>query len=243
MQFRSAAESDSNSAQAHWGLARAHENLGQFTETLDDLRKAVELDKTNLDAKAKLGNYYLIVRPPMIPQAEKLRDEIVATDPKFIEAHILSASILAAQGRPEADIIASIHRAIGMDPMRVVSYVSLARYYMTLDKGQEAEASLRKALFEQPDSAVGLMEYGRFLMYTARDVEAEAQFNQAIAVDPVNVEAREAIAEFFVTSHQIQKAEAAYLDLVTMQDNSPESKLVLARFYHRTRRSEHLRIS
>src|SRR5687767_14405374 len=48
MQFRAAAESDKNSAKAHWGLARAYENLGQFNETVDELRETVELDDTNL---------------------------------------------------------------------------------------------------------------------------------------------------------------------------------------------------
>src|SRR6476620_1184597 len=60
MQFRSAAESDKDSAKAHWGLARSYENLGLFNETLEEVRKAVELDDTNLQAKAKLGNYFLL---------------------------------------------------------------------------------------------------------------------------------------------------------------------------------------
>src|SRR4051812_1768594 len=47
MQFRAAAEADSGSAQGHWGLARAYENLGQFNDVVDELRKAVELDDTN----------------------------------------------------------------------------------------------------------------------------------------------------------------------------------------------------
>src|ERR1044072_6520132 len=46
VQLRAAAESDKDSAKPHWGLARAHKNLGQFNETLDELRKAVELDDT-----------------------------------------------------------------------------------------------------------------------------------------------------------------------------------------------------
>lgn len=238
MQFRSAAESDSNSASAHWGLARAHENLGQFSETLDELRKTIELDKTNLDAKAKLGNYFLVLRPPLIAETEKLRDEILAIDPMFIEGHILSASILAAQGKPETDVVNSINDAIAFNPKRVESYISLARFYMTIGKAGEAEAAIKKGLAEDPASVVGLMEYGRFLTYSSREAEAEEQFNKAIAADQTNVEAREAIAEFFVGSRQVQKAEAAYLDLVQMQDNSPESRLVLADFYFKTDRDD-----
>src|SRR3982751_5180885 len=63
MQFKSAAELDDSSGKAHWGLARTYEALGQFNDVLDELRKTVELDDENLDAKAKLGTYYLLVKP------------------------------------------------------------------------------------------------------------------------------------------------------------------------------------
>ena len=108
MQFRSAAELDDSSAKAHWGLARTYEALGQFNDVLDELRKTVELDDSNLDAKAKLGSYYLLVQPPMVSEAEKLRDQVASTDPNFIEGQILTASIMAAQGKPDAEVIAQV---------------------------------------------------------------------------------------------------------------------------------------
>src|SRR5215203_4273883 len=55
MEFRAAADIDRNSAAAHWGLARAFENLEQFNEALEELRKTSELAPENLDAKTKLG--------------------------------------------------------------------------------------------------------------------------------------------------------------------------------------------
>jgi Tfp pilus assembly protein PilF len=39
MEFRTAADIDKTSAKAHWGLARAYENLGQFYESIDALRQ------------------------------------------------------------------------------------------------------------------------------------------------------------------------------------------------------------
>ena len=231
MQFRSAAESDKDSAKAHWGLARAYENLGQFNETLDALRKAVELDGTNLEAKAKLGNYFLLLQPPMIAETEKLRDEILAAEPSYIEGHILSASILAAQGKPDKDVINAINKAIALDPKRVESYISLERLYMTRDKAPEAEAAIRKGIEANPASVLGYTEYGRFLTYADRDSEAETQFKKAIGIDAASIEARSGLAEFYVTSRQFAKAEAAYNELVQIQENSPESRMELAEFY------------
>lgn len=238
MQFRSAAESDSSSAKAHWGLARAYENLGQFNETLEELRKTVELDDKNLDAKAKLGNYFLLVQPPMIAETEKVRDEILKTDPSFIEGHILTASILAAQGKPETEVVNAINKAIALNPKRIESYVSLQRLYMTREKAAEAEAAIKKGISEVPNAVTGYIEYGRFLMYANRDGEAEEQFNKAIAIDGNSIEARESIAEFYVTSRQMEKAEKAYVELVKVQENSPESRLVLAEFYTKAGRDD-----
>ena len=231
MQFRSAAESDSDSAKAHWGLARAYENLGEFNEALDELRKSVDLDPTNLDAKTKLGNYYLLIQPPLIQEAETVQSEVVTADPRFVEGHILKASILAAQNRPENEVVAKVNEAIAIDPSRTETYLSLSRYYMSHEKPPEAEAAILNGIAANPNGAIGYIEYGRFLTYASRNAEAETQFNKAIAAEPANIEAHESIADFFVTTKQNDKAEVEYKNLVAIQENSPESRLVLAEFY------------
>ena len=238
MQFRSAAESDSGSAKAHWGLARAYENLGQFNDVLDELRKTVELDDTNLEAKAKLGNYFLLVQPPMIAETEKIRNEILEADPKFIEGHILAASIMAAQGKPDAEVVNAVNKAIALNPQRIESYISLERLYTTREKAPEAETAIKRGIEANPTAVLGHTEYGRFLTYTNRDTEAESQFRMAIEVDSTSIEAREGLAEFYVTSRQLAKAEAAYKELVRVQENSPESRLELADFYATTDRKD-----
>jgi tetratricopeptide (TPR) repeat protein len=238
MQFKSAAELDDSSGKAHWGLARTYEALGQFNDVLDELRKTVELDDTNLEAKARLGSYYLLIQPPMVTEAENLRDQIAANNPNFIEGQILTATIMAAQGKPDADVIAEVEKAIAMDPRRIESYVSLERLYMTREKPADAEAAIRRGTDANPRAPQGYTEYGRFLMYATRNDEAEAQFRKAIAIDNGSIDAREAIAEFYTTTRQLPKAEQAYLELVQIQDNSPESRLELANFYNKAERRD-----
>src|SRR5215211_5215263 len=73
LEFRNAIQIDEKLAPAHWGLARAFEGLERFPEMLDELRKTVTLDKENLDARVKLGNYYLAgsrQRADIIAEAE-----------------------------------------------------------------------------------------------------------------------------------------------------------------------------
>ena len=238
MEFRAASEIDKTSSKAHWGLARAHENLGQMSETVDHLRKAVELDAKNLDAKAKLGNYYLLFNPPLIGETEKLINEIFSMDENFIEGHILKASLLAIQNKPEPEVLAVINHAISLAPNRTESYISLARYFIKRQKISEAESAMQKAIAANPNAALGYVEYGRFLTYVNRSDESEAQFLKAVTVEPNSIEAREAIAQFYLVQRQIEKAEQAYKDLAQIQENSPESRMALADFYATVGREE-----
>src|SRR5215213_1665011 len=231
MEFRAAADIDRDSAAAHWGLARSFEHLEQFNEALEELRKTAELAPENLEAKTKLGNYYLLVSPPMIAETEKILEEVFAKDARFIEGHILKASLLAAQNKPEKEVLGVLAQAIELEPNRTESYISEARYFMKHDKAAEAEAALQKGIAVNPNAAVGLVEYGRFLVFANRATEAEAQFKKAIAAEPQNFEAREAIAEFYVAQKAYEKAEIAYQDLVQIQENSLESRVELANFY------------
>src|SRR5215813_2622244 len=83
LEFRNAIQIDDKLAAAHWGLARAFEGLERFPEMLDELQKTVTLDKNNLDAKLKLGNYYLAGsrgRSDVITEAERLATEILDKD-------------------------------------------------------------------------------------------------------------------------------------------------------------------
>jgi len=238
MQYRSAAELDDSSAKAHWGLARTYEALGDMSGVVDELRKTVELDDSNIDAKAKLGSYHLLAKPPMISEAEAMRDQIFSRDPRSVQGELLTASIMAAENKPDTEVVAQVEKAIAIDPKRVDSYVSLERLYMTRDKAVEAEAAIKRAIQADPSAIDAYTEYGRFLMYAGRDIEAEAQFQKAVSLDGNNIDAREALAEFYMTTRQMQKAEQAYIQLVQIQENSPESRLELASFYEKATRKD-----
>lgn len=231
MQFRAAVEIDKSSPEAHWGLARAYENQNKFTETIEELRQVTELAPDNLEAKAKLGNYYLLFDQPQIEEASKILDDIFKRDKNFIEAHILRASIFSAQNKPESEVVSILRNAIGLDKKRTESYLSLARYYMKINKAKEAEDTIREAISVSHKKALGYIEYGRFLTFANRGAEAEAQFKKALEVEPKNIEAGEALAGFYYGQRQFEKAETIYKDLIKMQENSPESRMDLANFY------------
>ena len=57
---------------------------------LEELRKTIQLDPNNLDARTKLGNYYLAAskgQPELMSEAERLAKEVLQKDPNNIEGH------------------------------------------------------------------------------------------------------------------------------------------------------------
>ncbi|MCB1022758.1 MAG: tetratricopeptide repeat protein, partial [Acidobacteria bacterium] len=238
MQFRAASDIDETSADAHWGLARAHEAQGDFLETVQELKLVTKLAPDNLDAKSKLGNYYLLFTPPQIKEAQKLLNDILKRNGNFIEGHILKASILSAENKPEDEIVKVLDHAISLDKKRTESYLALARFYMKIQKTEEAEAIIQKGIAANEKRALGYIEYGRFLTYSKRFDEAEAPYVKAIEVEPKNIEAREALATYYLGRRQIEKAELAYKELIKIQENSAESRMDLANFYTLVNRNE-----
>ena len=111
----------------------------RFTKRLTNCGRLSQLAPGNLDAKVKLGNYFLVLTPPQTDETQKLLNEIFAADPNFIEGHILKASLLSVQNKPENEITDVLNHAIELDPKRIESYLSLARFFMKLQKGGEAE--------------------------------------------------------------------------------------------------------
>lgn len=238
LEFRNAIQIDDNLAAAHWGLARAYEGMQRVPEMLDALRRTVTIDANNLEARIKLGNYYLGFsggKTEVISEAERLAKEILDKDPNNIEGHILMGSVLFAQNQKDK-AFAELNRAIELDPKRVESYLSLARFYVVTRETAKAEELYRKAVSIDYNSAVAHTEYGKFLVQNNRFPEAEAELKKAVEVAPADRSARFILASYYFVNKQMDKAEEAYRALAELDKDKPEGPIVLADFYSATNR-------
>ncbi|MFV0389155.1 MAG: tetratricopeptide repeat protein [Pyrinomonadaceae bacterium] len=238
IQFRAAIEIDDNSAAAHWGLARTYEAEGKFAETTQELKRVSDLAPENLEAKTKLGNYYLLFNPPQTREAEITLDDILKRDPKYVEAHILRASILSSKNKPEAEVMQPLDYAISLDRTRTESYLAKARFLMKLNNPVEAEDVIKQGIDADPKKAIGYIEYGRYLNYENRPGEAEQQYKKAVQVDGKNVEAWQTLGSFYVSQRKIDEAEKTYQGFVKADGNSPESRMDLGGFYRAINRDD-----
>jgi len=233
LEFRNAVQIDDKLAAAHWGLAQAYEGLQRVPEMLDELRKTITLDQKNLDARIKLGNYYLAWsagRPELIAEAERLANEILERDPNHIEGHILMGGVLFSKNDKEK-AFAELKRAIDIDPNRVESYLSMAKFYIVTNERDKAEDLYKKAISVNGNSPLAHTEYGRFLAQANRSAEAEAELTKGVEVGPADRNARSALAGFYFVNKQLDKAEASYKALAALDADKPQSQAVVADFY------------
>ena len=240
LEFRSALQIDDKHGDAHWGLARAFEGLERFPEMIDELRKAVALDQNNLEARVKLGNYYLAGgrgRADIISETERLAQEVLAKDPKHIEGHILMGSVLFAQQQKDK-AFAELNQAITLDPNRVESYLSMAKFHVVNKEPEKAEELYKRAISVNANAPLVHTEYGRFLTQANRPAEAEAELRKAVEVGPNDRNSRFMLASYYLVNRQYDKAEESYKALAALPPDKPENKAVLADFYSAINRSD-----
>jgi tetratricopeptide (TPR) repeat protein len=233
LEFRNALQIDDKLASAHWGLARAYEGLQRFQEAFEELRKTTQLDPNNLDARVKLGNYYIAAakgNPELIAEAERLAQEIIQKDANHVEGHILLGSVFYARDERDKAFI-EINHAIQLDPKRVESYLSLARFYIVTNDKVKAEETFQRAIAVNQSSGLAHTEYGKYLVQLSRLAEAESEMAKAVEVDPTNRTSRFVLASFYLVHKQFDKAEVAYKALADLDKDKPEGRAVLADFY------------
>jgi tetratricopeptide (TPR) repeat protein len=233
LEFRNAMQIDEKLASAHWGLARAYEGLQRFQEAFEELRKTTELDADNLEARVKLGNYYIAAakgHPELVAEAERLAKEILQKNANHVEGHILMGSVLYARNERD-QAFAEINHAIELEPKRVESYLSLARFYIVINDRAKAEETFQRAISVNNNSGLAHTEYGKYLVQLNRLADAEAEMSKAVEVEPSNRASRFILASFYLVNKQLDKAEVAYKALAELDKDKPEGRAVLADFY------------
>ncbi len=233
LEFRNAIQLDDSLAQAHWGLVQSYEGLQRYTEMFDELKRTIAIDPNNLDARVKLGNYYLLGAKRSaenIAEAERLANEVLQKDQNHIEGHILRASIFFAQDKRN-ESLAELKHAVELDPKRTESYLSLALFYSKVNDQNKAEETLKQAIAANNNSALAHTSYGKFLVQTNRAGQAEAELRRAVEVEPANRDSRLVLASFYLVNKQNDKAEQEYKALAELDRDKPEGRAVLADFY------------
>ncbi|MDT7603137.1 MAG: hypothetical protein QOF61_1134, partial [Acidobacteriota bacterium] len=242
LEFRNAVQIDDHSAPAHWGLARAYEGAGQLTQAVEELQRTIQLDQNNLDARVRLGNYYIIAYQQskdskVKDEATRLAEEVLQKDPNNIEGHILHGTILFVNGDRQG-ALAELNHAVELNPRRVESLMGLALYYRQIGDAAKAEEVFQRALGIDENSSLVHLEYARFFVQQNQMDKAEQHFRRAVEVDPQNRDAHRTLVSFYITQRQFDRAEQAVRAYAALDRDKPEGIAIVGDFYSQIGRAD-----
>ncbi|MGC1449228.1 MAG: rhomboid family intramembrane serine protease [Candidatus Sulfotelmatobacter sp.] len=128
-------------ASAHYALAHAHFNKGQFSEGESELKQVLELQPQNARARMDLGAAYLSQEQPR--EAQEEFNKLIAQDPNNAAAHAGLGVALADQQNDEA-AINEYKTALRLEPRARGVYYRMGLSQAQLKQYDEAIASYSK---------------------------------------------------------------------------------------------------
>jgi tetratricopeptide (TPR) repeat protein len=109
--YKKALSKDQRFGEAHYRLALADLKLGAFAEAVGELRRAVELQPDNSDAKIQLANIYVLASTQdqkngrqLLEEAAGLSEKLLAKDPNSFDGHRLAGEIALLKKDPKTAV-------------------------------------------------------------------------------------------------------------------------------------------
>ncbi|MGG4491952.1 tetratricopeptide repeat protein [Metabacillus idriensis] len=191
-QFLKLKELDHEYTSLYLYLAKAYEEEGMLSESLETVKDGLKADEYNKELYVYGGKIALKNNEPN--QAAALLQQAIAIDPGHVEATITLTNIYMQEQKYEEviDCLKEVMRYGEEDP----EYDrKLARAYHQTEQYSDALNHYQRAynfFKEEPDF---LTEYGYYLLEDGNRAAAREMFRQAIKHDPANVEIEEILIQ------------------------------------------------
>jgi len=158
-----------NFVPGHIGLAKMYANQGQFAPAETELKRALELDPRNIEARFGLGKLDLNYNHPQ--EAAAAFRQVLAEDANNAEAHFGLGIALAVQENNQA-AIPEFKTAAQLDPQLTGVYYNLGLSYAQLKKYDDAIAAYLKEQQENGDT--GQLETALAQAYQAKGMSQQS---------------------------------------------------------------------
>ena len=155
---------------AHYALAHAYFNQGQFPEGINELKRVLELQPQNMRARMDLGTAYLSLEQPREAQEEFTR--VIAQDPNHAGAHAGLGVALADQQNHDA-ALNEYKTALRLEPDARGLYYRMGLSQIQLKQYDDAIDSLQKERAKNGDDPE--LETALADAYQAKGMTQQAQ--------------------------------------------------------------------
>lgn len=133
--------------------------------------------------EALIRNALALHRAGRLAEAERLYGEILAAEPRHLDALLLLGSLHFRRG-DSAAALASFDQALAIKPDMADALAARGAALSSLERHQEALAAYDRALAARPTHVQALNNRGNALLALKRDAEAVASYDRALAIKP-----------------------------------------------------------
>jgi tetratricopeptide (TPR) repeat protein len=191
-------------ADAHVNYANELIRQGRRTEAREHLETAIRL-KPSPGAKYNLGN--MLMEDGDFAGAESIYQQVLATEPPFIEARYNLALCLVKLGQTD-NAISELSAVIAAQPTNSGARLNLGSALAAQNRMEEAAAVFQQQVALTPDNTDARFNLANVLQQLERLPEAQEQFEAVLRSNPTDVAARQGLGLALAQNGQLNAAAA-----------------------------------
>jgi Tfp pilus assembly protein PilF len=226
---------DPRSSEAYFLAAQIWEKQADPQKAFAGYFKSFELAPGNLEAKGKLGRYYLLGGDAA--KAEQIAAELLEADPSSPAAHTVRAALAARGGNIDA-AMEEARRVLAGKPGDADASMLLATLLMSKQDVAGARKVLEQAVERHPQDVEFRLALAAVLERLNDNEAAAEQYARVVAQAPKHMDYRVAQASHLVRWGKIDRAEAVLREAIKADPNDEQRYLVLATFLAQQRSFE-----
>jgi len=241
--YKKALIKDPLSGEAYYRMALADLQLGALSDAVGMLRRAVDLQKDNIDAHVQLANIYLFASTQdrkngaqLVEEGGSLVETILTRDPNSYDGHRLAGQIALLKEDPKT-AIKELETANRSKPYQ--SEVVLAYYEALVRDNQEPAADKMVRDFIAKEKTFAPIYDRLYIQYmnTKRLADAEAILKLKVENNPKAANYLEQLAGHYAATNRRSEMDAV-MQRLTDEKQFPDGHLRAGNFYFRLKETE-----
>lgn len=229
VELRNVLQIDPKHAEAYYLVGLIEEEKQNWSQALGNYAKAVELNPDYMEARAKVGRFYLLMGD--VDKATEMMDAILSKQPANPSGKTLKAAIMAKKGDING-AVREVAAVVAEQPSSIEAVFLLSSLYTKQEKYDKAIETVTKGIELNPKNLA--LRFQMINIYDAikiKDVKKIEQIMQEIiALEPQNMLHRASLASFYARINQVDKAEKTLRDAIQEDPKDAERYLLLAEF-------------
>ena len=240
--YVNALRKDARFGEAYYRLGLTQLRMGprSWLDAVRSLRRAVELDKGSLDAKAQLADLLMLFylgdprKPAVIhTEIEDLAKQLLDKEPNSAQGLRLKGNLLLRADNNFKEAVATLRKADAIRPGQPEVVLPLVQSLLGDNQTQEAEKLARSLIDKQKTYTPIYDLLYVFYLRSNRLEDAEAILKTKIANNPKRLEFLLQLAAYYYSTKRKPDMESALQQVTANSKDFPGARLAVGEFYLR----------